>query len=129
MLELQLHADTVGIVDEQRHAIAPLDRAADDGDPGLPQAGDHVVDRGGVDRQTEVVHADGVLRAGLGVGLMATLGPCPEVLVPCSGLPAARPLPLSLSPRRGLPPQLAKATAASLTRLLATTSTPLLGAA
>jgi DNA-binding transcriptional LysR family regulator len=80
----------------------------------------------------EAAHLAGVqaaVRAGLGIGLMATLGQCPEGLVAREDLPAAHPLPLSLSPRRGLPAGLANATAASLTRLLATTPTPLLGAA
>ncbi|HTF08246.1 MAG TPA: LysR substrate-binding domain-containing protein [Asanoa sp.] len=80
----------------------------------------------------EAAHLAGVeaaVRAGLGIGLMATLGQCPEGLVVRADLPAALPLPLSLSPRRGLPAGLANATAASLTRLLATTPTPLLGAA
>jgi DNA-binding transcriptional LysR family regulator len=78
----------------------------------------------------EAAHLAGVqaaVRAGLGIALMATLGQCPEGLVPRTDLPAAAPLPLSLSPRRGLPARLATTTAASLTRLLADTS--LLGAA
>jgi DNA-binding transcriptional LysR family regulator len=79
----------------------------------------------------EAAHLAGVqaaVRAGLGIGLMATLGQCPEGLVAREDLPAAPPLPLSLSPRRGLPAGLTTTTAASLTRLL-TATPPLLGAA
>ncbi|GAA1861622.1 LysR family transcriptional regulator [Asanoa iriomotensis] len=78
----------------------------------------------------EAPHLAGVqaaVRAGLGIALMATLGQCPEGLVARDDLPAARPLVLSLSRRRGLPARLADTTAASVTRLLA--ATPLLGAA
>ncbi|BCB90753.1 LysR substrate-binding domain-containing protein [Phytohabitans suffuscus] len=78
----------------------------------------------------EAAHLAGVqaaVRAGLGVGLMATLGRSPEGLVARHELPAARPLPLSVTPRRGLPADLASGAANSLTRLLA--PPPLLGAA
>lgn len=80
----------------------------------------------------EAPHLAGVqaaVRAGLGIGLMATLGKSPEGLVARHDLPLARPLALSVSPRRGLPADLAEGAMASLTRLLRTSATPLLGAA
>ncbi|GAA4460235.1 LysR substrate-binding domain-containing protein [Phytohabitans houttuyneae] len=85
----------------------------------------------------EAAHLAGVqaaVRAGLGIGLMATLGKSPEGLVARHDLPLAQPLPLSVTPRRGLPADLASGAAESLTRLLATGPAssgplPLLGAA
>ena len=78
------------------------------------------------------------VRAGLGIGLMATLGKVPDGLVARDDLPTAPPLALSVTPRRGLPDHLADRTAVALTRLLARRKpapipirsvTPLLGAA
>lgn len=50
-------------------------------------------------------------RAGLGVALVATVGRTPEGLVRRTGLPAAPPIPLSVSARRGLSAELVHATA------------------
>lgn len=69
----------------------------------------------------EAAHLAGVqaaVRAGLGIGLMATLGESADGLVARDDLPLARPLPLSLIPRRGLPADFASGAAHSLTRLL-----------
>jgi DNA-binding transcriptional LysR family regulator len=69
----------------------------------------------------EAAHLAGVqaaVRAGLGIGLMATLGKSPEGLVARDDLPLAKPLPMSVTPRRGLPADLASGAADSLTRLL-----------
>ncbi|MDQ7910085.1 LysR substrate-binding domain-containing protein [Phytohabitans sp. ZYX-F-186] len=69
----------------------------------------------------EAAHLAGVqaaVRAGLGIALMATLGKSPEGLIARDDLPSAKPLPLSVTPRRGLPADLASGAAASLTRLL-----------
>ncbi|WKU07169.1 LysR substrate-binding domain-containing protein [Micromonospora sp. HUAS LYJ1] len=78
------------------------------------------------------------VRAGLGVGLMATLGRSPDGLVARDELPAAPPLALSVTPRRGLPDHLVDAAVRALTHLLdrrgpapipIRSVTPLLGAA
>lgn len=69
----------------------------------------------------EAAHLAGVqaaVRAGLGIGLMARLGKSPEGLVARDDLPLAKPLPMSVNPRRGLPADLASGAADSLTRLL-----------
>ena len=58
------------------------------------------------------------VRAGLGVGLMATLGRSPDGLVARDDLPAAAPLRLSLWSRRGLPPAHTTGAAAALADLL-----------
>jgi DNA-binding transcriptional LysR family regulator len=65
----------------------------------------------------EAAHLAGVqaaVRAGFGVGLMATLGQSPEGLVPCVDLPPVRPLPLSIWSRQGLPPELTAAAVQAL---------------
>lgn len=70
----------------------------------------------------EAPHLAGVqaaVRAGLGIGLMATLGKSPEGLVTRHDLPIARPLAMAMAPRRGLPANLADGAAVLLTRLLA----------
>jgi DNA-binding transcriptional LysR family regulator len=69
----------------------------------------------------EASHLAGVqaaVLAGLGVGLMATLGQCPPGLLPRDDLPTAQPLALSMWVRRGLPTDLADETADALRRLL-----------
>jgi DNA-binding transcriptional LysR family regulator len=69
----------------------------------------------------EAAHLAGVqaaVRAGLGVGLMATLGRDPEGLLARDDLPTARPLALSVWSRRGLPSDLTKSASESLLRLL-----------
>jgi DNA-binding transcriptional LysR family regulator len=71
----------------------------------------------------EASHLAGVyaaVRAGLGVGLMATLGHCPDGLAPCDHLPVPPPLDLSVWSRRGLPREITDVAAASLRQLLAT---------
>ncbi|MBB5866935.1 DNA-binding transcriptional LysR family regulator [Allocatelliglobosispora scoriae] len=72
----------------------------------------------------EAAHLAGVqaaVQAGLGVGLMATLGQTPQGLVARDDLPAAQPLALSVWSRRGLRSELAAGTADALRRLLART--------
>lgn len=59
------------------------------------------------------------VRAGLGVGLMATVGQHPEGLVQRSDLPAAAPMPLSVRARRGLNLSLVDSAAQSLRAMLA----------
>lgn len=66
----------------------------------------------------EAAHLAGMqaaVRAGLGVGLMATLGRNPDGLVPRDELPVPEPLRLSVAPRRGLPPEYTAGTVAALT--------------
>jgi DNA-binding transcriptional LysR family regulator len=72
----------------------------------------------------EAPHLAGVqaaIRAGLGVGLMATLQQVPDGIVPRHDLPTPQSLELSVWSRRGLPPDFTEATAASLRRLLTAT--------
>jgi DNA-binding transcriptional LysR family regulator len=59
------------------------------------------------------------VRAGLGVGLMATTGQHPEGLVRRPDLPAAAPMPLSVRARRGLSLSLVDSAAQSLRAMLA----------
>ncbi|GGN95156.1 LysR family transcriptional regulator [Actinoplanes lobatus] len=69
----------------------------------------------------EAAHLAGVqaaVRAGLGVGLMATLGQQPEGLAARDDLPPPEPLELSVWPRRGLPPELVEGAATALTKIL-----------
>jgi DNA-binding transcriptional LysR family regulator len=69
----------------------------------------------------EAAHLAGVqaaVRAGLGVGLMATLGQRPDGLTARDDLPPPRPLELSVWPRRGLPPELVDGAATALTKIL-----------
>lgn len=69
----------------------------------------------------EASHLAGVqaaVRAGLGVGLMATLGQSPDGLVARDDLPEAPPMPLSMWTRRGLPLDVADTAADALHRLL-----------
>jgi DNA-binding transcriptional LysR family regulator len=73
----------------------------------------------------EAAHLAGMqaaVRAGLGVGLMATLGQGLEGLVARHDLPTPEPVALAVRPRRGLPPALAEAAAAALLELLAKTA-------
>ena len=70
----------------------------------------------------EAAHLAGMqsaVRAGLGVGLMATLGQGLDGLVARPDLPSPRPIPLSVWPRRGLPPAVIDAVAAAVLDLLA----------
>jgi DNA-binding transcriptional LysR family regulator len=70
----------------------------------------------------EAAHLAGVqaaVRAGLGIGLMATLGQTPDGMVARDDLPSPEPIPLSVWPRRGLPLDLTEGVAQSLRRLLA----------
>jgi DNA-binding transcriptional LysR family regulator len=70
----------------------------------------------------EAAHLAGVqaaVRAGLGIGLMATLGQTPDGMVARDDLPNAEPISLSVWPRRGLPLDLTEGVAQSLRRLLA----------
>ncbi len=70
---------------------------------------------------SEAAHLAGVqaaVRAGLGVGLMATQGQCPEGLTERDDLPRPRPIALSVQPRRGLRPDLLDGTAAALHKIL-----------
>ncbi|GAA1612901.1 LysR family transcriptional regulator [Actinoplanes couchii] len=70
----------------------------------------------------EAAHLAGVqaaVRAGLGVGLMATLGQRPEGLTARDDLPKPSPLELSVWPRRGLATDLVDGAAAALTGILA----------
>jgi DNA-binding transcriptional LysR family regulator len=67
----------------------------------------------------EAAHLAGMqsaVRAGLGVGLMATLGPGLDGLVARHDLPGPPPVPLSVWPRRGLPPAVTEAAAAAVLR-------------
>jgi DNA-binding transcriptional LysR family regulator len=69
----------------------------------------------------DAAHLAGVksaVRAGLGVGLMATVGEHPEGLIRCPGLPDPGLMPLSIWARRGLSPAVADSAAGSLRRLL-----------
>jgi DNA-binding transcriptional LysR family regulator len=69
----------------------------------------------------DAAHLAGVksaVRAGLGVGLMATAGEHPDGLVPFPGLPDPGLMPLSIWARRGLSPAVAGSAARSLRRLL-----------
>jgi DNA-binding transcriptional LysR family regulator len=70
----------------------------------------------------EAAHLAGVqaaVRAGLGIGLMATLGQTPDGMVARHDLPSPEPISLSVWPRRGLPADLTEGVAESLRRLLA----------
>lgn len=58
-------------------------------------------------------------RAGLGVALLATVGRTPEGLVRRSDLPDVPAIPLCVSARRGLDPDLTRGAAASMRRMLA----------
>jgi DNA-binding transcriptional LysR family regulator len=74
-----------------------------------------------VEVNCEAAHLAGVqaaVRAGLGIGLMATLGQTPDGLVARHDLPAPEPITLSVWPRRGLPRDLTEQVADSLRRLL-----------
>jgi len=74
-----------------------------------------------VEVNCEAAHLAGVhaaVRAGLGIGLMATLGQTPDGLVAHHDLPAPEPITLSVWPRRGLPRDLTEEVADSLRRLL-----------
>ena len=75
-----------------------------------------------VEVNCEAPHLAGVqaaVRAGLGVGLMATLGQTPDGLVVRHDLPAPEPIALSVWPKRGLPLHLTEGVADSLRGLLA----------
>lgn len=75
-----------------------------------------------VEVNCEAAHLAGVqaaVRAGLGVGLMATLGQTPDGLVARDDLPAPEPITLSVWPKRGLPLDLTEEVADSLRHLLA----------
>ncbi|MEV4351381.1 LysR substrate-binding domain-containing protein [Actinoplanes sp. NPDC049596] len=68
----------------------------------------------------EAAHLAGVqaaVRAGLGVGLMATLGEHPDGLVPRDDLPPPAPLELSVRSRRGITRELVEGAVASLAPL------------
>jgi DNA-binding transcriptional LysR family regulator len=70
----------------------------------------------------EAAHLAGVqaaVRAGLGVGLMATLGQTPDGLVARDDLPTPEPITLAVWPKCGLPADLTEEVADSLRRLLA----------
>jgi DNA-binding transcriptional LysR family regulator len=74
-----------------------------------------------VEVNCEAAHLAGVqaaVRAGLGIGLMATLGQTPDGLVARHDLPTPEPITLSVWPRRGLPRDLTEQVADSLRRLL-----------
>jgi DNA-binding transcriptional LysR family regulator len=74
-----------------------------------------------VEVNCEAAHLAGVqaaVRAGLGIGLMATLGQTPDGLVARHDLPAPEPITMSVWPRRGLPRDLTDQVADSLRRLL-----------
>ena len=69
----------------------------------------------------EAAHLAGMqaaVRAGLGVGLMATQGQSLEGLVARPDLPIPEPVPLAVWPRRGLPPAIAEQAAGALLKLL-----------
>jgi DNA-binding transcriptional LysR family regulator len=75
-----------------------------------------------VEVNCEAAHLAGVqaaVRAGLGVGLMATLGQTPDGLVPRDDLPTPEPIALSVWPKRGLPLDHMEGVADSLRHLLA----------
>ena len=75
-----------------------------------------------VEVNCEAAHLAGVqaaVRAGLGIGLMATLGQTPDGLVARDDLPVPEPITLSVWPKRGLPTDLTEEVADSLRRLLA----------
>ncbi|CUU58022.1 DNA-binding transcriptional regulator, LysR family [Parafrankia irregularis] len=69
----------------------------------------------------EAVQLAGVqaaVRAGLGVGLMATLGQTPEGLVARDDLPQPAPLPIALWARQSLPTEISRRVAEALCQLL-----------
>jgi DNA-binding transcriptional LysR family regulator len=69
----------------------------------------------------EAAHLAGVqaaVQAGLGVGLMATMGQTPRGLIARDDLPLPKPIELSVWARRGLPAHLGDGAADSLLRLL-----------
>ncbi|KPM50697.1 LysR family transcriptional regulator [Frankia sp. R43] len=69
----------------------------------------------------EAVQLAGVqaaIRAGLGVGLMATLGQTPEGLVARDDLPQPAPLPMALWARQSLPAEISRRVAETLCQLL-----------
>jgi DNA-binding transcriptional LysR family regulator len=75
----------------------------------------------------DAAHLAGVqaaVRAGFGVGLMATLGQNPQGLVVRHDLPTAEPMPVSVWWRRGLPPGLVRGAVQSLQRLLTVSPEP-----
>jgi DNA-binding transcriptional LysR family regulator len=75
----------------------------------------------GVEVNCEAAHLAGVqaaVRAGLGIGLMATLGQTPDGLVARDDLPAPEPITLSVWSRHGLPLEFTEEVADSLRRLL-----------
>jgi DNA-binding transcriptional LysR family regulator len=67
---------------------------------------------------SQLAGVQAAVRAGLGIGLMATLGQRRDGLVARDDLPAPKPIALSVLARRGLPPGLADGAAHSLSRLL-----------
>jgi DNA-binding transcriptional LysR family regulator len=74
-----------------------------------------------VEVNCEAAHLAGVqaaVRAGLGIGLMATLGQTPDGLVARDDLPTPEPIALSVWSKRGLPLDLTEEVADSLRRLL-----------
>jgi DNA-binding transcriptional LysR family regulator len=74
-----------------------------------------------VEVNCEAAHLAGVqaaVRAGLGIGLMATLGQTPDGLVARDDLPTPEPITLSVWPKRGLPLALTEEVADSLRRPL-----------
>ncbi len=74
-----------------------------------------------VEVNCEAAHLAGVqaaVRAGLGIGLMATLGQAPDGLVARTDLPTPEPITLSVWSKRGLPLNLTEKVADSLRRLL-----------
>ncbi|NUO57526.1 MAG: LysR family transcriptional regulator [Hamadaea sp.] len=78
----------------------------------------------------EAAHLAGVqaaVQAGLGVGLMATLGQTPTGLIARDDLPLPQPLALSVWARRGLRAELTDGAAGALRRLLPTTTLALQG--
>jgi DNA-binding transcriptional LysR family regulator len=69
----------------------------------------------------EAAYLAGVLaaaRSGLGVALLATVGPGPEGLVRRDDLPAVAPLPVAVRSRRGLRPEVADRAAAAVRNIL-----------
>ena len=74
-----------------------------------------------VEVNCEAAHLAGVqaaVRAGLGIGLMATLGQTPDGLVARDDLPTPEPITLSVWSKHGLPLELTEEVADSLRRLL-----------